>query len=234
MSLNKNKNKNKNKSPGQSRAEFPIAGWRTDLAGFIEMPNFFANPGWREIAPVPPPGPEETAKELAELLKKQDDKIELAARREEIIQEASDEDPPTMTRLLTLSARPATATLMHAMFSLGTVLGMHHKHRFLRARPHQLEPRLRPLIDVPAHPAYPSNHSLQHFLVAKALATVVQSHELGEELLKCAARIAENREYAGVHYKSDTDAGKWLAFNIFPLVVDAYSETFKLATREWL
>jgi hypothetical protein len=71
-------------------------------------------------------------------------------------------------------------------------------------------------------------------LVAKALATVVHSDEIGIELFKIARRVAENREWAGLHFASDTAAGEQLAFAIFPAVTDAFRETFQSAAREWI
>ena len=104
----------------------------------------------------------------------------------------------------------------------------------MRARPSQLEPRLAPTLDVPGHPAYPSGHATQMFLAAKALATVVRSHEIGEQLFAMAARVAENREWAGLHYASDTVAGERLAVAVFPQVEDSFRESFQKAAREWL
>ena len=103
----------------------------------------------------------------------------------------------------------------------------------MRPRPSQLEPRLRPMIDVPRHASYPSGHSLQYNLVAKALASVVRSHEIGYQLFQIADRIAVNREWAGLHYASDTEAGKMIAFAIFPQVQEAFAETFAAAADEW-
>jgi hypothetical protein len=120
------------------------------------------------------------------------------------------------------------------MFHLGYIMAANYKKKFMRPRPSQIEPRLRPLIDVPRHPAYPSGHALQYFLVAKALSTVVHNDELSIELFKVARRIAENREWAGLHYASDTDASEQLAFTMFPEVTEAYRETFQNAAREWM
>jgi hypothetical protein len=71
-------------------------------------------------------------------------------------------------------------------------------------------------------------------LVAWALSTVVRSHEIGEELFKIAARVAENREWAGVHYRSDSEAGRLIAMQMFPLVEEAYEGTLAKAAHEWL
>ena len=147
--------------------------------------------------------------------------------------EAQDENP-YFNRMLNFDAHPASYVLMQAMFELGTILAAHFKKQFMRLRPSELEPRLRPMIGVPRHAAYPSGHALQYYLVAKALASVVRSHEMGTELFEIARRVAENREWAGLHFPSDTEAGKEIAFAVFPQVVDTYSETFDAARREWL
>ncbi len=123
---------------------------------------------------------------------------------------------------------------MQAMFELGTIVVTHYKKRFARLRPSQLEPQLRPMIGVPQHASYPSGHALQYFLVAKALASVVQDQAIGNELFRIAQRVAENREWAGLHYPSDTEAGKQIAFAIFPQVREAYAQTFENAVRDWI
>jgi hypothetical protein len=239
MSLNKNKNKNKNKGFNKTGSIFPANGWDPGMEAVAELPNFFEIQGWRELPLDPPPGPAETKLELHELLKKQahmQDPAERQIRLPEIVQEA-DENTPYYERVLTPTPSgsfAATNVLIDAMSQLGTVVGCYYKKKFMRPRPSQLEPRLRPSINVPAWAAYPSGHALQNFLIAQALATVVHSDELTVELFEIAQRVAENREYAGLHYESDTIAGKQLAIAMFPAVLDAYRETFQSAAREWL
>jgi membrane-associated phospholipid phosphatase len=111
---------------------------------------------------------------------------------------------------------------------------MHYKDKFGRPRPSQLEPALRPTIDIPGHASYPSGHATQSFLTAKALAEVVHNHEVGFQLSRIAEDIAANREWAGVHYESDSMAGRRLATELFPLLLDVYAETFEDASQEWL
>jgi hypothetical protein len=72
------------------------------------------------------------------------------------------------------------------------------------------------------------------FLIAQALGTVVRNHEIGDELVAIANRVAKNREWAGLHYESDTQAGRRLAYAVFPYVESAYENLFKGAAREWL
>jgi hypothetical protein len=228
-----------NQSYAKPGTTFPVSGWDPDMEARIELPNFFEIHGWRDNLIDPPPRPDDTAKELEDLLEKQDklrEPSEWLIRKPEIELEAK-ENCPYIRRLLmpTLSGSFAsTDVLIRAMFQLGTIVGIYYKKKFMRPRPSQLEPRLRPVIDVPGWPPYPGGHALQYFLVAKALATVVHSDELSEQLFKIAQRVAENREWAGLHYRSDTEAGEKLAFAIFPAVTDAYRETFQRAAREWI
>ncbi|MCC2662816.1 MAG: hypothetical protein K0S96_923 [Geminicoccaceae bacterium] len=239
MSLNKNKNKNKNKTFNKTGSTFPASGWDPALEAVAELPNFFEIQGWRDLPIDPPPGPAQTRAELQELLRKQQQMQDPAVRqiRQPEIELEADTESPFYQRVLTPTPSgsfAATEVLIQAMSHLGTVVGCHYKKRYMRPRPSQVEPKLRPSIDVPAWAGYPSGHALQNFLIAQALATVVHSDELTVELFDIAQRVAENREYAGLHYESDTKAGRQLAFAIFPAVLDAYRETFQSAAREWL
>jgi hypothetical protein len=239
MSLNKNKNKNKNKSFNKTGSTFPARGWDPAMEAVAELPNFFEIQGWRDLPLDPPPGPAQTKLELDELLRKQSlmqDPAERQIRLPEIVLEA-DDDTPFYQRVLTPTPSgsfAATNILIEAMSRLGTVVVCFYKKKFMRPRPSQLEPRLRPVIEVPAHAAFPSGHSTQNFLIAQALALVVHSDELTVQLFNIAQRVAENREYAGLHYESDTTAGRQLATLMFPAVQEAYRETFQSAAREWL
>jgi len=239
MSLNKNKNKNKNKSFNKTGSSFPANGWDAALEAVAELPNFFEIRGWRDLPLDPPPGPAQTKVELNELLKKQAQMRDPAERQIRLpeIQLEAERNTPYYQRVLTPTPSgsfAATGVLIDAMSELGTVVGCYYKKKFMRPRPSQLEPRLRPPIDVPAWAAFPSGHALQNFLIAQALAIVVHSDELTVQLFDIAQRVAENREYAGLHYESDTIAGKQLATVMFPMVLDAYRETFQSAAREWL
>jgi len=239
VSLNKNKNKNKNKTFNKTGSSFPANGWDPAMESMAELPNFFEINGWRELPIERPPGPSKTREDLDELLKKQTQMQSPAVRQIRLpeIQLEAERNTPYYQRVLTPTPSgsfAATNVLIDAMSQLGTVVGCYYKKKFMRPRPSQLEPKLRPAIDVPAWASFPSGHALQNFLIAQALATVVHSDELTVQLFEIAQRVAVNREYAGLHYESDTTSGKQLATLMFPMVLDAYRETFQSAAREWL
>tara|TARA_B110000971_G_scaffold171365_1_gene176123 strand:+ start:26 stop:703 length:678 start_codon:yes stop_codon:yes gene_type:complete len=83
------------------------------------------------------------------------------------------------------------------------------KRYFNRVRPHFLHKDINPVIKNPGHPAYPSGHSIQAHLIAYLL----PKEDLKKNLI-IANKIAVNREIAGVHYRSDTKYGKYLAKKI--------------------
>jgi subtilisin family serine protease len=129
---------------------------------------------------------------------------------------------------------PKTWQLMNTMSDLALVPVMHFKKQFARARPNQIDPRIKPLIEVPGHPSYPSGHSTQNFLIAHLLSEVIgDDAELIARVFAIARRVAENREWAGVHYHSDTEAGEELAREIFPTMKRVFEKPINEAIREW-
>jgi hypothetical protein len=129
---------------------------------------------------------------------------------------------------------PNTWQLMNTMNDLALLPVMHFKDRFARARPSQIDPRIEPLIDVPGHPSFPSGHSTQNFLIAHLLSEVIgDDAELIARVFAIARRVAENREWAGVHYHSDTEAGESLARDIFPNMKQVFATPIKEAIEEW-
>jgi len=144
-------------------------------------------------------------------------------------------------------SHPVTSSLVRTVDLIGWTVVQYYKERFGRRRPSELDPSVRPIIRVPAHPAYPSGHSTQAHLINCALKEVLgdarldkpspnSPHEsLRKELDDIAARIAENREWAGVHYKSDSDAGRSLAQSIWTLIGrnDNFARLIEDAKDEW-
>ena len=55
-----------------------------------------------------------------------------------------------------------------------------------------------------------------------------------DELARIARNVAENREWAGLHYPSDTTGGRELARRFAPYLREAFRSTFSAAQREWI
>jgi hypothetical protein len=75
---------------------------------------------------------------------------------------------------------------------------------------------LAPTIYTPGHAAYPSGHATQVHLIANLMDMIAP--ELATASRRLANRIAKNREVAGMHYPSDSAAGKWCADQIMTVL----------------
>ena len=128
---------------------------------------------------------------------------------------------------------PATTKLMLTVMDLCSEVGLRYKARFNQIRPNVFDPTLRPFIDVPGHQSYPSNHSFQSFAIAFVYSRAVPEHPGNPKLFERARRVAENREWAGVHYASDTQAGHDLAKMFLPTLEIVLEDQMQLAAAEW-
>jgi len=133
----------------------------------------------------------------------------------------------------TLSRAPRTKALLNHVQMDASLAIFHAKKRFNRPRPHQLEARLRPAIPVPEHPAYPSSHALQGYLVARTLSLLFP--EQSQELMTVGAEIGREREMAGIHYPSDSKAAQALGERLFERLQQnaRFLAEVEAARKEW-
>ena len=120
---------------------------------------------------------------------------------------------------LLLSAAVALLTAMR----IGEMTAVYYKNKYLRVRASTIEPGLMPPFGPPGHPSFPSGHSTQGWLISYALGEATWSASLGQSIYKnqlewLADRVATNRERAGLHYHSDSQAGQFLANAVFTLL----------------
>lgn len=160
-------------------------------------------------------GPIVTDDELQELFWKQGH-----PEREERLQDIIDQDydyVPTFLNHLGIDPHQhrQTVRLIETLGFLGAMVVMPWKLEYNRLRPSQLDHDLEPAILVPAHPSYPSGHATQAHLTAHALIHVTTDPRFHAHIDHVATEIAVNREWAGVHFASDTTAGKDLAAGIW-------------------
>lgn len=93
------------------------------------------------------------------------------------------------------------------------IIALFYKAKYDRVRPSFLAKDLQPSIEVPLHPAYPSGHATQSFCLANLLTELFPDQ--ASDLAQTAKEISVNREIAGVHYPSDTEAGQIIAQKIW-------------------
>lgn len=111
---------------------------------------------------------------------------------------------------------------------------LERKKHFSRARPSQLNEDLIATIPNPAHAAYPSGHSSQAYMVALVLSEF--DPENAEKYKQFAIDVAHRREIAGVHYPSDSVAGRKLAVDILARLraVPIFEKKFQEAKASYL
>ena len=131
------------------------------------------------------------------------------------------------------SARPATRSMLNIAQREMEILVFRLKVKFDRPRPDALDPTLSLSIPNPRHPAYPSGHSTQAHLLAYLLTEIDPKNQQG--YLRAAQEIARNREVAGVHYPSDSEAGRLLARQITDqlLEVESFQALVEAARAEY-
>jgi acid phosphatase (class A) len=190
----------------------------------------------RVVLPLPPAnGSPRTAKEMEYLLDLQGKRTpedEAAIRKEAEFAGMRFGKYGSMD-LLDAAKRPRTAALMDAGAKQLNPLLFKLKLRFDRVRPSILDPRLKPVLEVPGHPAYPSGHASQAFFIACLLAELDPPNR--EVYLADATAIAKRREIAGFHYPSDTAAGALLARQVLDvlLVQRQFQALLEKARAEW-
>jgi len=139
--------------------------------------------------------------------------------------------------LITLPKFKETGKLLKAAYLDIAVAIFVFKERFDRIRPSvlatKLDLALDPTIEIPPHPAYPSGHATGAYGLAYLLQEVDPANADG--YLKDAGRIGRNREVAGVHYPSDTEAGRLLARQIVDALLSnpAFVRQLEAARAEW-
>lgn len=239
--LNKNKNKNKNKLTSPAIGGLSGGLMPTDaLLKLHQMGTMSSQESlpfaWTNIDLPAPPGPDHTRVETQVLLEMQASIKVREARRADIEREST-LDISNFTRPLGidgLAGFEATESLFLELITVCEYIGLYYKSVYGRLRPNQIEARMRPLLANPAHAAYPSNHAFQCYSIVYAFNTLLPEHPATNELSLIALNVAQNREWAGLHYPSDTEAGRSLARRLSPYFAEAFSDKFRAVQQEWL
>jgi hypothetical protein len=182
---------------------FPQRYWDPNFHARLVVQDTMERLPWKTdivIDPFPDDTSAEFRKELADLVKMQENKPQMERRIPEILaQDRGIVDSFQRVWLFEARSHPKTFEMARVMMDIASHVLGYYKHYFNRARPSQYVPQLVTVIPVPGHPAYPSGHSTQAHLVAFGLAEIIPDQGVRAELEQLAWRIAENREWAGVH-----------------------------------
>jgi hypothetical protein len=138
------------------------------------------------------------------------------------------------------ASAPYTRELVEIAVTVGHFQVQHYKRVFSRVRPSQISPALLPPIEIPGHAAFPSGHATEGHMIAFCLAKVMPhaatKPAARSPLMMMAQRIARNREVIGLHYPSDSAAGKLLAEKSFEILMQCptiKNEIIPRAKKEW-
>ena len=197
----------------EKKLSYPDAAWNPDYKNYLRRKPVWVRDDWKQSIIIPtPPSLEETAKEIEAMIKLRslrekhqtdiDREIELEGVYEKFytVLNASPETHPKM------------AEFMSNVFDDSTLVVFYFKNHFNRARPYHYYPAINATIDPPEHPSYPSGHAAQSYSLALALAEVFPNRRT--DLITVAYKITTNREIGGVHFKSDSEAGKTTAMQL--------------------
>jgi hypothetical protein len=133
---------------------------------------------------------------------------------------------------LTRPDRKWSRLFLTAVQELVATLIMNVKHRVNAPRPTDFAPGVLPVIRTPTHSSLPSGHSAESFALATLLEGVMrgvpqpvtglsEADVMASLPLRLAARIAENRVVAGVHFPVDSAAGAALGIGAAEAVMCA-------------
>lgn len=111
----------------------------------------------------------------------------------------------------TASNYPATAKLLRGITKDMRIMEFSAKYHLLRPRPYHLEPKLNPLA-IMSSPSFASGHTLWAYIHAFAWSELVPAKR--EEFLDLAYEIGLSREIMGIHYPSDEEAARVLAYGM--------------------
>ncbi len=220
---------------GPSRLKFPWHSWDPDFVGLAVLAEF-SQENWKAQIVVDPPPDNDSPETAAEL----DELIRLAAtERPNRLDDILNQDrnfPEYFLRAMavTPTSHPATFNLVKAAARVSEMLMAEYKRQFARPRPQQLAPVLLPPVSGTLHPAYPSGHAMMSRLMATCLSDAVPG-DYHAVLREIADDISWHREVAGLHYPSDSVAGKSIAEQAHLILLKSplYGALVEAAKVEW-
>jgi acid phosphatase (class A) len=106
------------------------------------------------------------------------------------------------------------------------------KYKLLRPRPYHLEPALEPLTKINS-PSFASGHTLWAFIQAFTWSELIPEKQ--NEFLALAEEIRRSREIMGIHYPSDNETSRQVAYKMMQHYFknENFKKDFMDAKKEW-
>jgi acid phosphatase (class A) len=204
----------------QTHTEIPAAAEGSAKAPAAGHVYYYIDPSPLHLDRILPPPPARnsaaTAAELTEL-----HRIEAARTPAQVDQAEADDQEEDIFIFKTVlgpgftaEAFPLTAALSAHVRKDESSASSPLKNIFRRPRPYQIDSTLHPVCPLNSAPtSYPSGHSLSGYLLAFTLVQLVP--EKRQQIFDRADQYVHNRLICGVHYASDTEASRMVAYAIF-------------------
>ena len=140
------------------------------------------------------------------------------------------------TRARRIGALPRRGALIYPALALvntaamdGLIACHDAKYAYWTPRPSQVDPSIKPIVGLPNHPSYPSNHSGLSRAAALVLAHFFPSER--PRLEATATEAGLSRIYAGIHYRFDVDAGDQIGTRVAAAAIGGYPGMLARLTR---
>jgi hypothetical protein len=92
------------------------------------------------------------------------------------------------------------------------------KFTYWEIRPSQLDPAIIPLFPPPNHPSYPAAHGCYSGAIARVIGRLFP--DFADSMEARSTEAAESRIWAGIHYRSDVNAGLAIGRQVGDLIID--------------
>lgn len=232
-------------------AKFPDRAWSAQWYAYLVLDEFLsATTSWKSIAILPsfaPTGDWGSAGAQPAITDEIDALVlDAENERPDALGEITAQSDGFIGYFLDLltagTGYPATVKVLVSASLVAGYAAMYFKGLYQRPRPSMLCPALLPPLPMPGHASFPSGHSTQSHLMAQCMNDILtgrpQLPAMQTDLLALADRIARNRELAGLHYPSDSAAGKTLADGLHTALTALVSTTYyqsamAAAKAEW-
>jgi acid phosphatase (class A) len=189
-------------------------------AGAVPKAAYYIDPTVLDLQDlIPGPPAADSAANKAELTELH--RLESARTPEQVMAAKTDEGEEDLFLYKTVfgaefnpDTLPVTAELGVHVKNEQSVAGAALKAIFQRVRPYTTDKTLHPVCELTEAPnSYPSGHALTGYLEGLTLAEIVP--EKRTEILARADDYAHNRLVCGVHYPSDVEASRRVAYVVF-------------------
>lgn len=127
---------------------------------------------------------------------------------------------------------PKISKLLQGIMQDMRIMEFTIKYKQLRARPYHLDSSLKPLARI-GSPSFASGHTLWAFIQAFTWSEIIPEKQ--KDFIALAEEIRRSREILGIHYPSDNEASRQVAYRMMQRYFknESFVKDFNAAVAEW-